>query len=246
MRGLIPSRLGISGGGRRGANLPRFERLVSRMGGRVVAPVLKLGADRFPGFFHCLLDTGCIWILLSPICGAWKDDLTSVAVWVARESGPAVHNGTLLVIEHSSLLARRNSLFLERVAGELEPSTRDENTVFRVGSLIQAASLRILFGNAREPSKPRRLLGKERPIFWRMALVGPRLLIDLCKSPVLVGRQQHRKPSLACLLGPSITEQRELLIKRAEGQSPTFSPPRARTLAPKQFPPGGAGRPRPC
>jgi hypothetical protein len=100
------------------------------------APVLKRGADRFPGFFHCLLDTGCIWILLSPICGAWKDDLTSVAVWVARESGSAVHNGTLLVIEHSSLLARRNSLFLERVAGEFEPSTRDENTVFRVGSLV--------------------------------------------------------------------------------------------------------------
>jgi hypothetical protein len=54
--------------------------------------------------------------------------------------------------------------------------------------LVQAASLRHLFGNAREPPKPRRFFDKELSILWGVALVGRRFLIDLCKAAVLVGR----------------------------------------------------------
>lgn len=58
-------------------------------------------------------------------------------------------------------------------------------------TLIQSASLRLLFGNARERPKACCFLGEQRPIFRRVAFVSRRFLEDLCKTPMLVCRQHH-------------------------------------------------------
>ena len=87
--------------------------------------------------------------------------------------------------------------------------------------LVQAASLRLLFGESREYSKPRRLFDKERPILRRVALVGRGLLIDFCKAAMLIGGHEHGGSS-SLLIGPAITEKLAQMIKRVLGSIPNF------------------------
>ena len=89
----------------------------------------------------------------------------------------------------------------ERQLGALVPPATED-------FLIQSPRLRLLFGNARAPSKPRGLLGKERPILWRVALVGRLLLVNLGEWVVLVGRQLRlakRGSSRRTRLGPLLS-----------------------------------------